>query len=185
LPRIYTRTGDDGTTGLIGGKRVPKDSPRVETCGSLDELNATIGVVRSRALPKRFDEILRRIQEDLFVLGAELAAPEGTDPGDQGIGDATLRRLEAEIDMLEDSLEPIRQFILPGGSTAGAELHLARALARRAERHCVSLARVEKLNPLVLRYLNRLSDLLFVLARAVNMQQSAPESHPATSKENR
>jgi cob(I)alamin adenosyltransferase len=185
LSKIYTRTGDDGTTGLIGGKRMSKDSPRIEACGSLDELNALIGVVRSHGLPERIDEVLRRVQEELFTVGAELALPEDAAPRDGELGDERVRNLEKLIDTFEDSLTHIRQFILPGGSVAGAELHLARAVARRAERRCVSLAQLGKNNPWILRYLNRLSDLCFVLARAVNQQQSAAESHPTAPPKKR
>jgi len=182
LARIYTRTGDDGTTGLIGGKRVSKDSPRIEACGSLDEVNALLGVVRSHALPDRVDKILSIIQEHLFTIGAELATPEGTERKGKELGDEEVRKLESEIDIFEEGLQPLKQFILPGGAPAGGELHLARAVARRAERHCVSLSRFEKINPRILSYLNRLSDLLFVLARYVNLQQSALEPHPAVEK---
>jgi cob(I)alamin adenosyltransferase len=178
LARIYTRTGDDGTTGLIGGKRVPKDSLRVEACGSLDEVNALIGVVRSHALPEPVDGILQFVQEHLFFIGAELATPDEDERKSAGIGEGTVRSLENEIDRMEEKLPPLQQFILPGGSRAGAELHMARTVARRAERHCVSLARLEKVDPKILRYLNRLSDLCFVLARYVNLLQSAQERHP-------
>jgi cob(I)alamin adenosyltransferase len=178
LARIYTRTGDNGTTGLIGGKRVSKDSPSIEACGSLDELNALLGIVRSHALPDGIDGILQRIQDRLFTIGAELATPEGVEPRKKGLGDEEVRILESQIDEFENKLPPLRQFILPGGMGAAAELHLARAVARRAERHCVSLSRLDKINPQILRYLNRLSDLCFVLARYVNQQRSAPELHP-------
>jgi cob(I)alamin adenosyltransferase len=178
LTRIYTRTGDDGTTGLIGGKRVSKNSPWIEACGSLDELNALLGVVRSHALPDRVDEVLHLVQDHIFTIGAELATPEGIERSSKGLGDEEVRRLEDEIDALEDSLQPLQRFLLPGGTIAGAELHLARAVARRAERHCVSLSKLEKIPPQILRYLNRLSDLCFVLARFVNRQQSAQEIHP-------
>jgi cob(I)alamin adenosyltransferase len=178
LARIYTRTGDNGTTGLIGGKRVSKDSPRVEACGSLDELNALLGVVRSQALPERIDRILQSVQDCLFTIGAELATPEGVAPHSGKLDDEEVRNLEKEIDAFENVQPPLRRFILPGGVRAGAELHLARAVARRAERLCVSLSRVEKISPQILRYLNRLSDLCFVLARDVNRQQSVPELHP-------
>jgi cob(I)alamin adenosyltransferase len=178
VARIYTRTGDDGTTGLIGGKRVSKDSPRIEACGSLDELNALLGIVRSHALPHRVDQVLLRVQDCLFTIGAELATPEGVERRNPEFGDEEVRGLENEIDALEDSLQPLRQFILPGGARAGAELHLARAVARRAERHCVYLSRLEKVSPNILRYLNRLSDLCFVLARHINRQHSAPELNP-------
>ena len=182
MARIYTRTGDDGTTVRIGGKRVPKDSLPIEAGGSLDELNALLGVVRSYALPDRVDRILQRVQDHLFTIGAELATPEGTAPKSQEIGEEEIHGLESEIDSLQEGLQPLTQFILPGGAGAGAALHLARAVARRAERKCVSLSHVEKINPRILRYLNRLSDLCFVLARYVNQQHSAPERHPTFGK---
>ncbi len=178
LTRIYTRTGDDGTTGLIGGERVPKDSPFIEACGSVDELNALLGLVRSHPLPDRVDKVLQRVQDRLFTIGAEFATPEGVEPKSRGLDDEEVRSLESEIDAFEEDLQPLKQFILPGGATAGAELHLARAVARRAERRCVSLSRLQQINPQILRYLNRLSDLCFVLARYVNWRQSAPELHP-------
>jgi len=178
LARIYTRTGDDGTTGLIGGKRVSKDSPSIEACGSLDELNALLGVVRSHSLPDGIDGILQRIQDRLFIIGAELATPEGVKPRNQGLSNEEVRILESHIDEFEAKLPPLRQFILPCGASAAAKLHLVRAVTRRAERYCVSLSRLEKVNPQILRYLNRLSDLCFVLARYVNQQQSGPELHP-------
>ncbi len=182
MARIYTRTGDDGTTELIGGKRVPKDSPCIEACGAIDELNALIGVVRSHELPNSVDSILQLIQDDLFTIGAELANPNGMDRNNPEIGDPEIQRLEREIDAIEKGLEPLRQFILPGGSAPGAEFHLARAVSRRAERQCVTLSRTEKINPSILRYLNRLSDLCFVLARHVNRLHSKPESHPTFGK---
>jgi cob(I)alamin adenosyltransferase len=182
VARIYTRTGDDGTTGLIGGKRVPKNSPYIEAGGSLDELNALLGVVRSNKLPSEIDRILQLVQDDLFAIGAELASPEGAKRQTPGIGDGEIQRLEREIDDIEKNLVPLKQFILPGGSIPGAQLHLARAVARRAERHCVTLSHIEKVNPAVVRYLNRLSDLCFVLARYVNREQSIPEPHPTFGK---
>jgi cob(I)alamin adenosyltransferase len=182
VARIYTKTGDSGITGLIGGKRVSKDSPYTEAGGSLDELNALLGVARSLQLPDRVDKTLQHVQDDLFLIGAELATPEGANPRSPGINDEAIQRLESEIDDIESGLEPLKQFILPGGSTAGAWLHLARAVARRTERHCVALSRVENLNPRILQYLNRLSDLCFVLARHINRLQSMPEPHPALGK---
>ena len=174
---IYTRTGDDGTTSLVGGRRVPKDDPRIEANGTLDELNALLGVARAQTLPEGADGILVLLQSQLFVLGAELAAP----PGGKGrrIGPADTARLEAEIDALDLLLPPLGHFILPGGTPAGSLLHLARAVARRAERQCAPLGRSGAVGPAFLRYLNRLSDLLFVLARSVNLRQSAPETAPA------
>jgi cob(I)alamin adenosyltransferase len=182
LARIYTRTGDDGTTGLIGGKRVSKDSPPIEACGSLDELNALLGVVRSQTLPDGVDKLLQLVQEHLFTIGAELATPEGSERRGKEISDIEVQRLESEIDSLEGSIPPLRNFILPGGASAGAKLHLARAVARRAERQCVSLSRFDKVNPQILRYLNRLSDLLFVLARHVNQRESVPEQYSIFGK---
>jgi cob(I)alamin adenosyltransferase len=185
LARIYTRTGDDGTTGLIGGTRVEKDSLRIEACGSVDELNARIGVVRSHDLPEPVDRILQFVQEHLFVIGAELATPDEGGRKNGGMGEDPIRSLENEIDRMEEKLPPLQQFILPGGSPAGAELHMARAVARRAERHCVSLSRLEKVDPQILRYINRLSDLCFVLARYVNQQQSISERHPSFGNSSR
>ena len=179
LSRIYTKTGDDGTTGLIGGKRVAKDSPFIEACGSLDELNAVIGVARSRVLPDNVEKVLQPIQENLFMIGAELASPKDSGHADRRIGEEEVRDLEKEIDKFQNGLTPLKHFILPGGTGAGAQLHLARAVARRTERRCVSLSRIEKINPGILCYLNRLSDLFFVLARYVNALQSAKEPHPA------
>jgi cob(I)alamin adenosyltransferase len=176
--RIYTKTGDNGTTGLIGGKRVPKDSPYIEACGALDEVNALIGVVRSYELSDPIDSVLQLIQDDLFTIGAEIANPDRKDRKNPEIGGLEIGRLEREIDAIEKGLKPLKQFILPGGSIPGAKLHLARAVARRAERQCVTLFRTEKGNPSILRYLNRLSDLCFVLARHINQQKSVPESHP-------
>lgn len=179
LPRIYTRTGDDGTTGLIGGKRVTKDSPRIEACGALDELNAAIGVARSQTLPDNVDRVLKLVQEVLFTIGTELVSSKEIGAGSTRLGDEEVRNLEREIDTFESGLAPLKQFILPGGTTAGAQLHMVRALVRRTERRCVSLAGTEKLNPKILRYLNRLSDLCFVLARYINQKQSVSEEHPA------
>ena len=176
---IYTGTGDDGTTGLIGGKRVSKDSPYIEAGGSLDELSALLGVVRSYELPDRVDTVLRRIQSQLFLIGAELATPKGIGLNATKIGNKDILDMEGEIDAFESSLQPLRQFILPGGTLAGAQLHLARAVARRTERQCVALSRTEKVSPEILRYLNRISDLCFVLARYINFQQSVPEAFPS------
>ena len=180
MARIYTRTGDDGTTGLVGGQRVPKDSPLIEACGSLDELNAHIGVVRSCGLPDDVNTMLQNIQSDLFTIGTQIATPEGSNIKIQGISDEEVGNLEHEIDALENTLPPLRQFILPGGSSAASALHLARTVARRAERRCVTLSRSGKIDPRVLRYLNRLSDLCFLLARYANQYQSVPELHPST-----
>ena len=178
VARIYTRTGDDGTTGLVGGQRVPKDSPIMEACGTLDELNAQIGVVRSCGLPDDVDTKLQNIQSDLFTIGAQIATPEESNINIQGISDIEVRNLEHEIDALENTLPPLGRFILPGGSSAASALHQARTIARRAERRCVTLSRTGKIDAQVLRYLNRLSDLCFMLARHANQYQSVPELHP-------
>jgi len=179
VTRIYTRTGDAGETGLIGGRRVAKDDLRVEAYGALDELNSSVGAARaflhgttSRA---ELDEALDQIQRDLFALSAEIAAPgkEGTGPR---IGAAEVEALEQLIDRFDAALPELRVFILPGGAPAGALLHVARTVARRAERRAVTLARRESLNPEVLRYLNRLADLLFVLARTVNARAGGGEA---------
>jgi len=182
MARIYTTTGDDGTTGLIGGKRVPKDDLRIEAFGSVDELNAVLGVVASFPLPERVAAVLRRIQDDLFNIGADLALPAGAERGAwgiPGISEEDIRALEREIDACQETLPPLKQFILPGGCRPGAMLHLARTVARRAERRCVALARTQPVDPQLLRYLNRLSDLCFVFARIVNQENARPEVHPA------
>ncbi len=178
--RIYTRTGDDGTTGLIGGQRVSKDSPRIEANGSLDELNALIGLARSFNVSERVDRTLQLVQNDIFTLGTELAIPAGGEPPLRQIRDQNVQRLEQEIDGYQKELESLSDFVVPGGSRVGAVLHLARAVARRAERRCVALSRVENISPVVLRYLNRLSDLCFVLARFSNQSESVPEFRPTT-----
>jgi cob(I)alamin adenosyltransferase len=178
VAKIYTRKGDDGTTGLIGGRRVPKDSPRIEAGGSVDELNAALGVARSYSLPERVDKTLQDLQNRLSAIGTEIAAPEGADPTDRQIRNEDVQALEKEIDFYEEQLTPLRQFILPGGTNAGAVLHLARAVARRAERQCVALMHLENINPRIVHYLNRLSDLCFVLARFVNRHPSASAPPP-------
>ena len=173
LNKIYTRTGDDGSTGLADGERRAKCDPRVEAYGSVDETNSAIGIARlsTAALPE-LDAMLARIQNDLFDLGADLATPESDEP----IGYEPLRivaaqstRLEQEIDTLNARLMPLRSFVLPGGSPAAAALHLARAICRRAERRMVALAKQgETVGAPALQYINRLSDFLFVAARIAN-----------------
>jgi cob(I)alamin adenosyltransferase len=175
VARIYTKTGDDGTTGLVGGQRVPKDSVLIETSGSLDELNAIIGLVRVCTLPEGVDKVLETIQNDLLAIGSQISTPEESGISIPCIGDDEVGTLEHEIDVLEERLSPLRQFILPGGSREAAELHLARTVARRAERRCITLSRSSKIDPRILRYLNRLSDLLFLLARYANQFQNVPD----------
>lgn len=170
--RIYTRTGDDGTTGLFGGTRVAKDSLRIESYGDVDELNSAIGFARASGLRADHDELLGTIQNQLFVLGADLATPNHGDDGKPVVPRVTpseVECLEGAIDRLEEDLPPLTSFILPGGTPAGAALHMARTICRRAERRIVALAHQEpETGSLPLQYVNRLSDLLFVLARAVN-----------------
>lgn len=175
LNKIYTRTGDDGTTGLVDGSRRAKHDLRLEAIGEVDELNSAVGFA-ALALEADRSAALRRIQNDLFDLGADLATPLGDVGGaDFNPSEMVLRivpaqpaRLEAEIDVLNAALPPLTSFILPGGSEGAARVHLARAIARRAERAATALAAAEPVNPAALAYLNRLSDYLFVLARAIN-----------------
>ncbi|MFW5947056.1 MAG: cob(I)yrinic acid a,c-diamide adenosyltransferase [Gemmatimonadota bacterium] len=177
MSRIYTRTGDQGETGLFGGGRVPKSHPRVAAYGTVDELNAGLGWVLAHLHDDALRARLTAIQADLFALGAHLATPPGARtrdhlpelPGDR------VPELEAWIDEAESELEPLKSFILPGGSPAGAALHLARTVCRRAERAVVALA-AEEIEPEITVYLNRLSDLLFVWARLVNRRAGAPET---------
>ena len=169
LTRIYTRGGDSGETSLGDGARVPKHSLRVAAYGTVDEANAAIGIARLHADPAT-DEMLGRIQNDLFDLGADLCTPEGGRRGGGALRIAAVQveRLEHEIDAMNAGLQPLDSFILPGGTPAAAYLHLARTITRRAERLVSELARSEKVNPEVLKYLNRLSDHLFVLGRRLN-----------------
>ncbi len=175
LNRIYTRTGDAGSTRLASGAPVSKSSLRVSAYGEVDETNAVIGMARlSTAGAAPLDPILARIQNDLFDLGADLATPgSGEDPKALRIVAGQVERLEREIDALNADLSPLTSFVLPGGSPAAAALHLARTVCRRAERAAVALAAEEAVNPEALRYLNRLSDLLFVAARHANDKGAA------------
>jgi cob(I)alamin adenosyltransferase len=168
LTRIYTKSGDQGTTALGTGKRVPKHDSRVEAYGAVDETNAAIGIARLHTAGDA-DEMLARIQNDLFDLGADLCAPEGDRAKERlRIIEAQVERLEHEIDRMNEELSPLNSFVLPGGSAASAHLHLARTIARRAERDITRLAESEAVNPAAIRYINRLSDHLFVLARFLN-----------------
>jgi cob(I)alamin adenosyltransferase len=167
LTRIYTRGGDAGETSLGDGARVAKDHDRVAAYGTVDEANAVIGLARRTAAPE-IDRLLARIQNDLFDLGADLCRPGDAGDGKLRVTETQVSRLETEIDSVNQRLQPLESFILPGGSAAAAQLHLARTATRRAERLVVRLGRSEPVNPAVLKYLNRLSDLLFVLARAAN-----------------
>jgi cob(I)alamin adenosyltransferase len=171
LSKIVTRTGDTGTTGLGDGSRVPKDSPRIEAIGTVDELNTAIGLLRAAAtLPKSASECLLRVQHDLFDLGGELAVP-----GYTAVTDAHIATLEAEVESFNETLPPLKEFVLPGGGEAAARCHLARAIARRAERRCWTLSQGEAVSSVALVYLNRLSDLLFVLARVLARHENGTE----------
>jgi cob(I)alamin adenosyltransferase len=181
--KIYTKTGDRGDTGLFGGPRVSKDAPRIEAYGTVDELNSVLGVVRTELdageLPVfcELDILIERIQNELFSLGAQLATPNPSAHQTALIGPAQIAALETAIDRYEANLEPLKQFILPGGAPAAAQLHLARTVCRRAERRLVTLAAgsPEPIAEELLAYLNRLSDLLFVLAREVNRAAGQPD----------
>ncbi len=162
LSKIYTRTGDDGSTGLGDGTRIAKDSARVNAYGTVDEANSCIGLLLAATLPDDVRELLVRIQHQLFDLGGELCIP-----GHAAIFDADVDALEARLDHYNDDLPPLKDFILPGGGEAAARCHIARTVVRRAERETVTLARLDAVRPQAIRYLNRLSDLLFVLARVL------------------
>ncbi len=168
--KIYTKTGDSGETGLFAGPRVRKDDLRIEAYGAVDELNSVLGMVRAEQPPTDIERLLASIQNELFAVGAELATPDPVKHGTDLIGDAHITALEAAIDRYEAGLEPLKQFILPGGTKASAALHLARSVCRRAERRIVTLFDEPNshISERMIRYLNRLSDLLFVLARAAN-----------------
>ena len=178
LNKIYTRTGDDGSTGLVDGSRLSKDDVRVRAYGDVDETNSVIGLVRLHLENRRLDDMLSRIQNDLFDLGADLATPlpaQGEADSEYALrmAEAQTTRLETELDALNADLEPLNSFVLPGGHPPAAYLHQARTVCRRAERVCVALATEEEVNPHALKFLNRLSDLLFVAARWCNDQGAA------------
>jgi len=174
--KIYTKTGDRGETSLLGGQRVSKDALRIEAYGTVDELNSVLGIARAHKPTAEVDQILGLIQSDLFVLGADLAAS-----GDrraekaQPIGGEHVARLEETIDVLQAKLPPLATFIIPGGSPLAAQLHLARTICRRAERLVVRLSKAENVDPSCTIYLNRLSDVLFVMARYANKVDGVPE----------
>jgi len=171
LSKIYTRTGDDGTTGLGDGSRVPKDDPRVEAYGSVDECNSALGAVLAvPGLPAEVREVLTTTQHELFDLGGELCIP-----GHRAIQPEQVLRLEQALDAFNAGLPALKEFVLPGGGTAAAACHLARAICRRAERRCWTLARTQTVAAEPLQYLNRLSDLLFVIARVLARQESGSE----------
>ena len=184
ITKVYTRGGDKGETSLVGGKRVPKDSPRIEAYGTIDELNSIAGLARvfneenleAGDAHQFLDAVLCQVQDELFDLGSELATPpEYFKEGMYCVGEAEIKRLEQWIDQCQADLEPLKSFILPGGGRIGAYLHQCRTVCRRAERDILRLSREENLNPNVIKYVNRLSDLFFVLARWIAKQTGEPE----------
>ncbi len=183
ITRVYTRTGDKGDTALVGGKRVPKDSPRIEAYGTVDELNAIVGLARAcnhegaaTAARDRLEDILKRIQNELFDLGSELATPpDAVYDGMFRVGDGEVTALELLMDDCEKDLEPLDSFVLPGGGRVSALLHQCRTVCRRAERIVLRLGREEDIGTGPLRYLNRLSDLFFVLSRWIGKQNGERE----------
>ena len=170
LTKIYTRTGDAGTTGLADGSRVAKDAPRIEAIGAVDELNSVLGTLLSEKLPDGVRACLDNVQNDLFDLGGELSVP-----GHAIMSKAHVERLERALDGFNKALPPLKDFILPAGSRPAALAHVARTVCRRAERRMVSLSRKQKVAPALLAYVNRLSDLLFVLARGLNRVAGRPD----------
>lgn len=186
LSKIVTRTGDAGTTGLADGSRLRKDSPRIETLGEIDELNSCLGVLTAEVMPEAIRNLLTGIQNDLFDLGGELCLP-----GTRRIDEAHITRLESLISRFNDPLPPLKEFILPGGTRASALAHLSRTVCRRAERRLISLAEKEAVSEPVRQYMNRLSDLLFVLGRELNRCQGradvlwrpGPEKSSITAEE--
>jgi cob(I)alamin adenosyltransferase len=177
ITKVTTRTGDRGETSLAGGRRVPKDSPRTTAFGTVDELNAAVGTALAAGLDPKLEAMLGRIQNELFHLGADLCTPEADKAEAAGprIEPRHLLGLEADQADLQESLPPLANFVLPGGTAGAAHLHLARTICRRAERLVVTLAREEAVGPEVLPYLNRLSDLLFVMSRYENVSKGVPE----------
>jgi len=185
ITRVYTRKGDSGETSLVGGQRVPKDAPRIEAYGTVDELNAFVGLARSTVEALKDDEpriaelepILLRVQHELFNLGSILATlPEDVHPKQARITRAEIGQLEVEMDRMNVALSPLRSFVLPGGCRLNAELHICRTVCRRAERACVALARAETIPNEAVRYLNRLSDAFFVWSRWASHVTAAPET---------
>jgi cob(I)alamin adenosyltransferase len=184
ITKVYTRTGDNGETALVGGKRVPKDSARIEAYGTIDELNSIVGLARAfneeklgEGEPHRFlDLVLRQIQDELFDLGSELATPpDFFQEGMYRVGEREVKKIEQLIDECQKSLEPLKSFILPGGGKLGAYLHQCRTVCRRAEREILRLSRVEELSEWPVKYVNRLSDLFFVLSRWISKQTGEAE----------
>lgn len=168
---IYTRTGDTGSTSLFGGKRVLKCEELVDVYGSIDELNSWVGLISAQCTVYSEQDFLKKIQSDLFTIGSTLAGWKG----DLASLNVRIKEMEARIDVMEKDLSPIRNFILPGGSVLGARTHIVRAICRRVERQTVSLLQKQPVDPVIVKYLNRLSDLFFMLARFINKKENVPE----------
>jgi len=184
ITRVYTRTGDTGETGLVGGKRIPKDSPRIEAYGTIDELNSIVGLARAFNEEKLadgdahqfLDTVLRQIQDELFDLGSELATPpDFFQQGMYRVGEPEVKKIEQLIDECQKDLEPLKSFVLPGGGRIGAYLHQCRTVCRRAEREILRLSRAEELSEWPIKYVNRLSDLFFVLSRWISKKTGKDE----------
>jgi cob(I)alamin adenosyltransferase len=183
LTRIYTRAGDAGETSLGDGSRVRKDDLRIEAYGAVDELNSVLGLVLAGELPAEFRPWLEQVQNDLFDVGADLSVPLEDEKRERlRVTLGQVERLEELCDLVNEGLEPLRSFVLPGGTEAAARLHVARAVCRRAERRSVALAEQQSANPTALAYLNRLSDLLYILARAANAGSQEPLWRPGSSQ---
>lgn len=172
--KIYTKTGDDGTTGLQGGRRISKSDLRIQAYGAVDETNSAIGISLTYELDSDIKELLTRVQNELFVAGSDLSNPDLTNTKNR-ITEPMVSHLESQIDRLETELAPLTNFILPGGHKIAASIHLARTISRRAETIVVELSKSEQLNPSCQKYLNRLSDLLFVIARVANKRNQVPD----------
>ncbi len=183
ITRVYTRSGDAGETSLVDGSRVSKADPRVAAYGDVDELNSWLGIARIGLTDQQLDRALSKIQNELFIVGADLASPLAIQV--PRVEEVHVSEMEQLIDLLLEELEPLREFILPGGGELGATLHLARTVARRAERSVVELAAQSQINDHALKYLNRLSDLLFVMARVANHRASVKEQSASFSERNK
>lgn len=182
--KIYTKKGDSGQTSLFGGSRVSKSSARIEAYGTVDELNSVVGLAASYSLSPKGTKWTKKVQESLFVLGADLATPPSSKTRINRIGETEITFLEEAIDEMEEDLEPLKNFILPGGSQPGATLHVARTVCRRAERATVACSKQEKVSDETIKFLNRLSDFLFVLARFENKHAETPEETWQPEKSN-
>lgn len=173
--RIYTKTGDQGETGLFGGQRLSKDDLRIEAYGTIDELNASVGALADEVLSAEIKDILRQIQHDLFVIGSHLATMPGKNLSLPPLPEAQIRVMESLMDLWDETLPPLKNFILPGGHSTVSKAHLARCICRRAERRTISLSRREKISPQIVVYLNRLSDFFFMLGRKLALDLGVTE----------